>query len=35
MQNRKMGAEESYILYSNTTGRQRAKGQGSMYMSGV
>lgn len=29
-----MGAEESYILYSNTTGRQRAKGQGGMYMSG-
>lgn len=26
---------QSYILYSNTTGRQRAKGQGRMYTSGV
>lgn len=35
LQNRKIGAEQSYILYSNTIGRQRAKGQGRMYMSGV
>lgn len=26
---------ERYVLYSDTTGRQRAKGQGGMYTSGV
>lgn len=26
---------QNYILYSDTTGKQRAEGQGRMYMSGV
>ena len=29
------GGRQSYILYSDTTGKHRAKGQGRMYMSGV